>query len=189
MINIRPGEPSGLCPDDELVNQEVGTDERQLPEAPQRRARVVRPPLVQDPRLGAFLDEVESAMADDSSGSYFEPPPLIARLALPLSHGRWQVLHTGSAPPPEAGSIREVDLENLDGEWLDDPAGSDSFAPPPPLVTRLPGPTRASARDTVGEWMVSATLILLMFAGAAAGALVFHERLSVIVFQWEARLK
>ncbi len=158
--------------------------------APRRGEPVVRPPLMEDPRLNATIEELDLALGGGTADSYLAPPPLIARLAVPRSRGRWsEILPLESAASFDTGPISEANLGGLDEKLLDDSAQGEACAAPPPLMAQLPGPTRASARNTVSDWTVSVTLILLMFAGAAAGALVFHERLSQIVFQWDAHRK
>lgn len=163
-------------------------DERQLPAAPRRREP--RPPLVDDPCLNTALEELDLELGAGTAEAYLAPPPLIARLAVPRSHGRWtRPLPADAVPAPDIDPITETHLGDLDEELPDESAEAESFDEPPPLMAQLPGPTGFSARHAVSDWMVSVTLILLMFAGAAAGALVFRERLSDIVVQWEARLR
>ena len=138
---------------------------RQEPRPPRREERRVRPSLVDDPCLDQTLEELDLALNPDDSQSYAAPPPLMARLFLPQARGRW------SKVPVEAAS--------------DDP---DIVLAPPPSA--LPEPAELPVHDVVvSDWMVSATLVLLVFAGAAAGALVFHERLSAIVFHLQTRLR
>lgn len=166
------------------------TTNANLPAAPRRREPVIRPPLADDPCLDATIEELDLAMGACTPDSYLAPPPLMDRLFLPRSYGRWsQVLHLESAASPTADPIGEATLGDLDGGLLDGPVVAVLSATPPPLMARLPGPRHSRARSTASDWTVSATLILLMFAGAAAGALVFHERLSDIVSQWETRLE
>jgi hypothetical protein len=160
-----------------------------VPATPRRRAPVPRPPLVDDPSLDATIEELDLALGS-TADSYQAPPPLMARLAVPRSGGRWtQVLPEESTTSCSPNAISETHLGNLDEELLDHSAEPPSLPVRPPLTAYLPGPTRASVRHSASDWIVSATLILLMFAGAAAGALVFHERLSNIIFPSDARLK
>lgn len=160
-----------------------------VPATPRRGAPVPRPPLIDDPSLDATIEALDLALGA-TADSYQAPPPLMARLAVPRSGGRWtQVLPAESATSCSPNPISEARLGNLDEELLDDSVEPPSLPERPPLMAYLPGPTRAPARHTASDWIVSATLILLMFAGAAAGALVFHERLSDIIFPADARLK
>lgn len=201
MTNLRRDEPARPPADIELAKNDGDTKKSQPAE--RRRQPVFQPSLADDPRLHATLEQVDLALKTTTPESYLAPPPLTARLVVPLSYGRWSpILHAESAPSFDADPISEAHLSEIDGELMAGPAELDSFATPPPLMARLPGPTHASDRRKrgrpspvrsvsapVNQWIVSVTLILLMFAGAAAGALVFHERLSAIVLRWDLRLK
>ena len=199
MTIMSPDEPFRLHPEVEATQNDGDGAEGQRAAKARRR----QPSLVDDPRLAVTLEEVDLALDATSPESYLAPPPLTDRLVVPLSYGRWSpIVHAKSAPSFGADPISEEKLSDIDGEFTDGPAESDSLAIPPPLMARLPGPTHLSARrtrtrlsppgnssSTLSEWTVSVTLILLMFAGAAAGAVVFHERLSAIVLRWDLRLK
>ena len=120
---------------------------------------VVRPPLMEDPRLNATIEELDLALGGGTADSYLAPPPLIARLAVPRSRGRWsEILPLESAASFDTGPISEANLGGLDEKLLDDSAQGEACAAPPPLMAQLPGPTRASARNTVSDWTVSVTL-------------------------------
>lgn len=189
MIDIRRVKPSGHSPDRELVNDN-GDIDGQLPPAPRRREPVARTSLVNDPRLHEILEELDVALDVGTSDSYLSQSPLSARLVLPRSRGRWsQVRLTESAPSFTVDSISEANLADLDRELPDSSDEPDSFSAAPLLRARLPGPTPLRVGNTVSEWLVSVTLIILIFAGVAASALVFHERLSDIVYQWETQLR
>jgi hypothetical protein len=172
----------------------------ELPAAPRRRESVRRVPLVDDPCLDTTIEELDLAMSTGTP--YLEPPPLMARLFLPRSSGRWsQVLPSESSTFFSDDPITEASLRSLDGELPDAPDATEwSGMRPPlmarlpgpagaPLISELPGPTTAAPRNAAYDLVVSVTLILLVFAGAAAGALVFHEQLSDIVVRWETLLK
>jgi hypothetical protein len=175
------------------------TDEGQLFTAPRRRP-AGQTPLVDDMRLIATLDEVDLALDARPSASYLAPPPLTARLVLPLSNGRWSPI-LAESDSFTADPLSDAHLGALDGGLTDEDDEPEPLATPPPLKAWLPGPTGAPRRKKIpqapvrksspllSEWLVSATLILLVFAGAAASAVVFRERLSAIVVRWDLRLK
>jgi hypothetical protein len=157
--------------------------------------------LLDDPRLIATLDEVDLALDAGTPASYLAPPPLTARLVVPLSHGRWSPMVDAESDSFTADPLSDAHLRALDGGLTNEHDEPEPLAAPPSLQEWLPGPTDAPRRKTVpqapvrksspplSEWMVSATLILLVFAGAAASAVVFRERLSAIVVHWDFRLK
>ena len=186
-VGISRGEPCQHCASAALADDDAASRETQRAAAPRRRRPAVRPPLVDDPSLGAILEELDLALDADAAVPYLAPPSLIDRLLVPLSDGSWsEVVHTDPAAFATADPISEANLRDLEEELLD---GPDSLLTPSRLIARLPGPTDGSVRHTTSDWMVSATLILLVFAGAAAGALVFRERLSDIVVHWQTRLE
>jgi hypothetical protein len=177
------------------------TDKGQPSAAPRRPRPVVQTPLVNDPRLTATLEQIDLALGGVTQASYLAPPPLTARLVVPLSYGRWSPILHAESDSFTADPLSDAHLGTLDGGLTDEHDDPEPIAAPPPLKAWLPGPTHASRRKKVlqspvrkssaplSEWMVSATLILLVFAGAAASAVVFRERLSAIVVQWDFRLK
>jgi hypothetical protein len=210
MRTVNQSNPWRLGPNVELFKnrQDRGADpdgdvtgEGQSSAEPQRRRPVVSTPLADDPQLTATLEEIDLALGAVTPAPYLAPPPLTARLVAPLSYGHWSPILEAKSDSFTADPLSDEHLEALDGGLLDERAEPEPFAAPPSLNEWLPGPTHASRRKKpleppvrkssppLNQWMVSATLILLVFAGAAASAVVFRERLSAIVVHWDFRLK
>ena len=175
------------------------------PPAPRRAESAIRPPLVEDPSLVACLEELDELVGGPvSPDSYVPPPPLMARLVVPRPSGRgWQPIEAASAESLGPDSISRVSLGELDRGLHDVEGAPDVVVTPSfPTVRFVPAPAPAHdedvdeavstyglGRDMATDWMMSATLILMLFAGAAAAALVFHARLADIVVQFEASLR
>jgi hypothetical protein len=206
MRAVKLGDSSRPCRGVELVKKKDDgpddgvTDERLSSETP-RRQRSAGQRLVDDPHLIATLDEVDLALDAATPAPYLAPPPLTARLVLPLSNGRWSPILDAESDSFTAEPLSDAHFRALDGGLTDEHDEPEPIAAPPPLKAWLPGPIGAPRRKKVpqapvrksspplGEWMVSATLILLVFAGAAASAVVFRERLSAIVVHWDLGFK
>ena len=113
-----------------------------------------------------------------------------------------ELLEKGLAASPDNPDLT-AGLDLLDNGLIADPENPEWLVDPPLLTARLvlpvprepsrqvfrKNPDKAFAQDTVREWITSATLVLAMFAGATCAALVFHDRLSVVVARLEAPLR
>ena len=140
--------------------------------------------------LNGTFEELDLGMDAAVPESYLAPPPLLARLFPPRSVNRgFHAVQPELVPSSPTDSISAESLEDLDCGLEDGLAELDPAATTRRRMTHFPALPDPPARNGISEWMVSVTLILLMFVGAAAGALVFHERVSQIVVQWGTHLK
>jgi hypothetical protein len=157
---------------------------------------VVRPPLVEDPSLGASLEQLDIGIVS-GAGAYLAPPPLMAQLVVPRGEGWWPGLNSQAAAA-DAETISDASLGDLEKGLPDVTAGPDWFVKPPPLMTRLVLPRThrgvrrvaeavaeppSAPESTISPLMMNAALVLMTFVGAAAAALVFHEQLAGIMLQ------
>jgi hypothetical protein len=156
--------------------------------------------LVDEPDLLERLSALDAGLADSSVGSRPLPPPLIDRLAIPLSRGRWRTVCEADRPDTALQNEWAGELEHLDARLLE--SGGDAplvFSRSSPAITPLVSkhargrprlvsspPGRDVAANDSRRWLVSGCLVLLTLVGAASAVLTFHERLS---FAIESRLK
>ena len=146
------------------------------------------PDLAEDPSLLEHLANLDRGVVDRvlEPGSFVAPPPLVDKLFIP--HGRrWR--QTFQSDPvsyliPEA--LGDGKLEELDRGLAHEPERFDRRRQ---LRAVVPNPARLISLHAIGGWLISAWLVLLMFAGAAVAALAFHDRLSAVIVLVEHRLK
>jgi hypothetical protein len=150
---------------------------------------VAMPDLAEDPSLLEHLANLDRGVVDRvlEPGSFVAPPPLLDKLFVP--HGRrWRQTfqsEPGSYLIPEA--LGDGKLEELDRGLVHEPERSDRRRQ---LRAVVPNHTaRLISSHAISGWLISAWLVLLMFAGAAVAALAFHDRLSAVIVLVEGRLK
>jgi hypothetical protein len=150
---------------------------------------VALPDLAEDPSLLEHLANLDRGLVDRvlEPGSFVAPPPLVEKLFIP--HGRrWR--QTFQSDPsscliPEA--LGDGKLEELDRGLVHDPEKFDRRRQLRAVIANHPA--RLISSNAISGWLISAWLVLLMFAGAAVAALALRDRLSAVIVLVEDRLK
>jgi hypothetical protein len=150
---------------------------------------VAMPDLAEDPSLFEHLANLDRGVVDSvlDPGSFVAPPPLMDKLFIPDGR-RWRQTFQSDASSyliPDA--LGDGKLEELDRGLVQEPERSDRRRQLRAVLANHP--TRPISSNAISRWLISAWLVLLMFAGAAVAALAFHDRLSAVIVLVEDRLK